>query len=140
MKLVFDEEKVDGYDRLLAYVYVDDLFVNAEIIRRGYARASNTKPNIRHAEQFQKLEAEAKEKKLGIWSIPEPEQVKKESEISAKGKYKFVASELSDVFHIPSCSWVEKITSPKVYFQTYEEAVESGRRPCKVCKPKSEKE
>ena len=141
VKLVFDEKKVDSYDRLLAYVYVDDLFVNAEIVRRGYARASRDEPNTRYADLFQSLEAAAKEKKSGIWSIPEPEAVRKEPgqiEIPTKGKHQFVASKSSGVFHVPSCRWVKEITSEKVYFHTCKEAEESGRRPCRICKPREE--
>ena len=141
VKLVFDEEKVDSYDRLLAYVYVGDLFVNAEIVRRGYARAETVEPNTGHEKLFRKLEKEAREKKIGIWSIPEPKVVSKEPEqveTPTKEKFRFVASKSSEVFHVPSCRWVEKITSPKEYFSTYKEAEESGRRPCKVCRPRGE--
>src|SRR5688500_5892609 len=34
--LVFGDERRDRYDRLLAYVYRGERFVNAEIIRRGF--------------------------------------------------------------------------------------------------------
>jgi len=139
VKLVFDEKKVDGYDRLLAYVYVDDIFVNAEIVRRGYARASRAEPNTRYAELFQSLEAQAKEQKIGIWSIPVPEMAKKEPkqiETPTKGKSRLVASKSSEVFHVLSCRWVKEITNVKEYFYTYKEAEESGRRPCKVCRPR----
>ena len=128
VKLVFDEQKIDRYDRLLAYVYVDDVFVNAEIVRRGYARASSFEPNTRYADLFESLEKEAKEKKIGIWSIPEPEQTEIQTEIPTvketltEGEYKLVASKLSEVFHVPSCVWVKRITSEKVYFHTYKEA------------------
>ena len=40
VRLRFDAERRDRYGRLLAYVYRerDGLFVNAELVRRGYAR------------------------------------------------------------------------------------------------------
>ena len=37
VRLEFDAERRDVYGRLLAYVYVGDLFVNAELVREGYA-------------------------------------------------------------------------------------------------------
>ncbi len=51
-------------------------------------------------------------------------------------KYAYVASVNSEVFHNPDCRWAKKI-SPRnlVGFKSREDAVESGRRPCKVCKP-----
>lgn len=139
VKLVFDQGKTDRYDRLLAYVYVDDLFVNAEIVRRGYARASEVEPNTRYADLFEKLEAEARELKVGMWILPEPEPTEEapgEVQRPTEGEYKFVASKSSEVFHIPSCRWGKRIAEGnRVYFQTYKEAVESDRRPCKVCRP-----
>ncbi|BER92722.1 MBL fold metallo-hydrolase [Atrimonas thermophila] len=50
--------------------------------------------------------------------------------------YQYVASKNSSVFHYPWCSYAQKIKPEnKIYFSTREEAVASGRRPCKVCKP-----
>ena len=37
MRLDFDAERRDVYGRLLAYVYLGDRFVNAELVERGYA-------------------------------------------------------------------------------------------------------
>jgi micrococcal nuclease len=70
VRLVLDVETRDRYDRLLAYVYraSDNLFVNAEIVRRGYAYVSTIPPNVEHAEQFRRLAAEAREENRGLWS------------------------------------------------------------------------
>lgn len=48
----------------------------------------------------------------------------------------YVASINKEPFHRISCRWAQKI-SPKnaVYYNTREEAVQDGHRPCKVCKP-----
>lgn len=48
----------------------------------------------------------------------------------------YVASIHKEPFHRISCRWAQKI-SPKnaVYYNTREEAVQDGHRPCKVCKP-----
>jgi endonuclease YncB( thermonuclease family) len=51
-------------------------------------------------------------------------------------EYNYVASIRSEVFHRPSCYWVRKIAEGnRIYFRTLKEAMESGRRPCRVCKP-----
>ena len=67
VRLVFDDERRDQYGRLLAYVYVDDLFVNAEIVRRGYARTLTIEPNIDHAALLARLEQEAGNAGRGLW-------------------------------------------------------------------------
>lgn len=48
----------------------------------------------------------------------------------------YVASINKEPFHRISCRWAQKI-SPKnaVYYNTRQEAIQDGHRPCKVCKP-----
>jgi hypothetical protein len=48
----------------------------------------------------------------------------------------YVASKNSKVFHRSDCSSAKRISSENVIrFVTKEEAISSGRRPCKICKP-----
>ncbi len=68
VRLVLDVEERDRYGRLLAYVYVDDTFVNAELVRRGLAQVSTYPPNVRHEDHFLKLQREAREAGRGLWS------------------------------------------------------------------------
>jgi endonuclease YncB( thermonuclease family) len=67
--LVFDVEQRDRYGRLLAYVWVDGRFVNAELVRNGYAQATTSPPNVRYAEHFQSLEHSAREGNRGLWAL-----------------------------------------------------------------------
>jgi micrococcal nuclease len=70
VQLEFDEQKYDRYGRLLAYVHCGDVFVNAELIRQGYGSVAIVSPNTRYAEQFLRLESEAREAKRGLWAEP----------------------------------------------------------------------
>lgn len=48
----------------------------------------------------------------------------------------FVASKESDAFHLSTCKMAQKIKpSNAVYFNTRDEAIKAGHRPCKICKP-----
>ena len=68
VRLGFDVEKEDRYDRLLAYVYLKDgVFVNAAIVQQGYASLMSIPPNVKHADLFVKLYQEARENKRGLW-------------------------------------------------------------------------
>jgi micrococcal nuclease len=69
VRLVVDRERRDRYGRLLAYVYrdADGLFVNAELVRRGFARAYAFAPNTRHARRFAMPEKEARHAGRGLW-------------------------------------------------------------------------
>ena len=65
--LRFGEERRDVYDRLLAYVYLGDRFVNAELVRLGYARTLEIAPNVDHADRFARLQQSAANAGLGLW-------------------------------------------------------------------------
>lgn len=68
VRLEFDVQKMDKYGRLLAYVYLEDgTFVNAEIVRLGYASPMTVPPNVKYADSFKKLYQEARENQRGLW-------------------------------------------------------------------------
>src|SRR5215212_6655897 len=70
----YNERLVDGervrYGRLLAYVYRtrDELFVNAALVRGGYAQPLTIPPNVAHAAEFRRLAAVARRARRGLWS------------------------------------------------------------------------
>ncbi len=70
VRLVGDVEPRDHYGRTLAYVYrlPDGLFVNAELLRQGFAQVLTVPPNVAHAETFATLGREAREAGAGLWS------------------------------------------------------------------------
>jgi micrococcal nuclease len=70
VRLVRDAEARDRYGRLLAYVYRarDNRFVNATLVRRGYAVPLTIPPNVAHAEQFRDLASAARRAGRGLWS------------------------------------------------------------------------
>ena len=75
VRLEPDVQLRDRYGRLLAYVWVKradgvEVMVNAELVRLGYAQVMTIPPNVRHAEMFRKLAAEARENHRGLWAGP----------------------------------------------------------------------
>jgi len=60
----------DKYNRLLRYVYVDDVFINAEMVRAGYAYVypESTFPDTKYYDLLKEAETEAREAERGIWS------------------------------------------------------------------------
>jgi micrococcal nuclease len=67
VRLVFGAERRDVYGRLLAYVYLDGRFVNAELVRRGLARTLTIPPNDRYAARLKALEIAAARAGRGLW-------------------------------------------------------------------------
>jgi micrococcal nuclease len=47
----------------------------------------------------------------------------------------FVASKYPGHFHRPTCKWANEISPENLIdFETHEEAVEAGYKPCKTCR------
>jgi micrococcal nuclease len=67
VRLEFDQRGRDKYGRLLAYVYVDGLFVNAELIRQGHAQVSTHRDNQRYHDEFARLQDSAIAARRGLW-------------------------------------------------------------------------
>jgi micrococcal nuclease len=67
VRLETDVQARDRYGRLLAYVWIGDTMVNAELVRRGYAQVMTIPPNVRHQALFLKLQREARDGGHGLW-------------------------------------------------------------------------
>lgn len=67
VRLELDVRARDQYGRLLAYVWVGDLMVNAELVRLGYAQVMTVPPNVKHQALLVKLQREARDAGRGLW-------------------------------------------------------------------------
>lgn len=68
VRLEYDVGKYDQFKRALAYVYLEDgSFVNAMLVKEGYAKVMTVPPNVKYADLFLKLEREAMKKQKGLW-------------------------------------------------------------------------
>jgi micrococcal nuclease len=70
VRLELDVQQRDRYQRLLAYVYVSDVMVNAELVRQGYAQMATYPPNVRYADHFRQLQQDARAAGAGCWKVP----------------------------------------------------------------------
>ena len=60
VRLEFDKEREDNDGRKLAYVFVKKIFVNAELIKLGYAKAHIIPPNDKYKNIFLDYENKGK--------------------------------------------------------------------------------
>lgn len=67
VRLEADTGEKDEYGRLLRYVYIDNLFVNAEIVRLGLARFEEVEPNVKYSSLLLDMEDKARKAKRCIW-------------------------------------------------------------------------
>jgi micrococcal nuclease len=144
LRLEKDVSETDKYGRLLRYVYVGDLFINAHLVAEGFAQASTYPPDVKYADYFLKLQRQAREQGKGLWGITETtaetpkatEEVTQTTTETTQSQGPFVGSKNSNVYHYPSCPSAQRIKEEnKIWFNSVEEAKAAGYRPCKVCKP-----
>jgi micrococcal nuclease len=75
VKLVFGKGLMDKYGRFLAYVVLKDgTFLNAELVRNGFARVEIIPPNTDMEKYFYSLQDKAIREKAGLWALPPGKQ------------------------------------------------------------------
>lgn len=63
-----DVTKHDKYDRLLAYLWLDEkTMINELMLRDGYAVLFTVQPNSKHVDRLKKAQYAARENRSGIW-------------------------------------------------------------------------
>ncbi|MBA4418638.1 MAG: hypothetical protein C0392_12135 [Syntrophus sp. (in: bacteria)] len=125
VRLEFDVEKKDNRGRLLAYVFVKNLFVNGELVKQGCAKAVVKPPNTKYKDLLLSNQKKAMEEERGIW-----QEKKKDTESS------YIGNKRTYTLHRPSCKNVAKIPDKnKIIFRSRLDAIKIGFVPDKFCKP-----
>lgn len=65
--LEFDLERVDRFDRTLAYVWLGDELVNERLVLDGYAVLATFPPNVRYVDRLTAAQARARDDGAGLW-------------------------------------------------------------------------
>ncbi len=68
VRLERDVSEKDKYGRLLRYVWVDDVLVEAELVRQGLAQAKAYPPDTKYQDYLEAMEAEARQEGRGMWA------------------------------------------------------------------------
>lgn len=69
--LIKDVSETDQFNRLLRYVFVDNIFVNYELVTQGYATAINYEPDVACNGIFSNAELLARSALIGQWAPAE---------------------------------------------------------------------
>lgn len=125
VRLEFDEERYDQHGRVLAYVFVKNIFVNAELIKNGYARVLLKPPNLKYRELFLSLQEKAMKEHKGLWQEKKPDT-----------ENYYIGNKRTYVFHRPTCKMAQKISEKnRIIFRSRFDAIRIGYSPCRQCKP-----
>ena len=73
IEIEYDENsaKLDKYERHLAWIWVDDVLLEEELVKNGFAQTYMLQDNYKYAGRLQESEEIAKKEKKGIWSNEE---------------------------------------------------------------------
>jgi endonuclease YncB( thermonuclease family) len=76
VRLEFDVERLDQYERTLAYVWLGDELFNETLVVRGFATVTTYPPNVRYVDRFIAAQRDARSHERGLWGAvcnePEP--------------------------------------------------------------------
>ncbi len=72
-KVVVEEFDRDQYGRIVGHVYIDDTWVNGELVQQGYAYVYT---RYAVSKKLYEYESEAEKNRRGVWKLPKHEQIK----------------------------------------------------------------
>ncbi len=128
IRLEKGHRKRGNYGRLLGWVYLDTVLINAEILRQGLGRMYLFPENRYEQANLDRLYAAqraAMADQVGVWTLP----------IIMEEEY-YIGNSRSMRFHRPACQSAARMSdNNKIIFSTPEEAFHEGYSPCRNCKP-----
>lgn len=123
VRLEFDRQKYDHYDRLLAYVYNEGgVMVNRAMIESGMASCLYKAPNIRYEKELLEAQMGAMNASKGIWKL-----------LGRAGGI-VIGNKRSKRFHRADCRNAKKMSKKnRVRISTQWQAFKRGYSPGKNC-------
>jgi micrococcal nuclease len=126
VRLEYDQLRYDRFQRLLAYVFLEDgTCVNRELVAQGLARVYSQPPNTARQEELLAAQREALEAGRGIWR----EALKQDEDF-------YLANRKTLRFHRPGCHLAREIApANRLRLTSKKDAYLQGFSPCRTCKP-----
>jgi len=110
-----DKLERDEEGRLLGYIWVDNLMINAELIKTGFLRFELEPPNLKYMAFLSNAQEEARTARVGIWSIEvaeETAQMTEETQTTETAEETAATSET----HITETTTSEEYSVKKIIF------------------------
>jgi len=129
LRYELDHRKRDKYGRLLAYIFADGRFVNAELVRSGLAMVYIHSDRDMKNQAYRRLLIEnqkyARENHLHIWSLPAPEP-----------EEYYIGNRSTLCFHRPNCRSAKSLKPEnRLILHSRDEFLDLGYSPCRNCRP-----
>jgi len=145
VRLETDITDRDKYNRLLRYIWLDDILINQELVEQGYAKSYSYPPDIKYQDKFVAAEKKAREDKLGLWTACTAETVQttvapttssstSDPSCTIKGN---ISASGEKIYHMQGCGSYSKTTIDESrgekWFCTEAEAQTAGWRKALNC-------
>lgn len=124
VRLSFDEEWGYKDDRLLAYVFANDTFINERMAREGLAFVKLRAGNRMHAARLLKAQADARDERNGMWLMLKPATANR-----------VLGDEQRGAFHRPDCVTLAGNADGIIELNSSVQALDRGMAPCGKCRP-----
>ncbi len=136
----------DKYNRLLRYIWLDDVLINQELVEQGFAKSYSYPPDIKYQDKFVAAEKKAREDKLGLWtactSETAPAAVTPATQTSTSDPSCTIKGNISTtgekIYHMQGCGSYSKTTIDESrgekWFCTEAEAQTAGWRKALNCR------
>jgi len=121
VRLEKDIDDRDTYGRLLRYVYTGNLFVNLEMVKRGFANVFTFPPNVKYTEKFIEAERDARTNEIGLWEKSNSSNIEISINYDAEGDDRtnlngeYVVFKNNNDFDINLNGWTVKDLSTNIY-------------------------
>lgn len=125
VRLEYDRDRLDRYQRTLAYIWVDDRLINTEILKSGWGSCYFFDGSMRHAREFLLAQREAMNAHRGMWKTPHKETG--ETYTALFSSYRF---------HHPGCEALHGADpESEIVYHSKDSAYYDGYAPCGQCRP-----
>jgi len=98
VRLEYDIERFDKYKRTLAYVFVDDKFVNAELVKAGLGVVYTFPPNVKYTDKLIGIQQKARLAGRGMWQDMKDEAISPEQAGNFIGEIKIVEGRILSTY------------------------------------------
>ena len=134
VRVEFDEEKQDVYERKLGYLFLNDEFINEKLLKEGMAKLYTKTTNQKYSERLKKAEQYAKDNKKGFWKdfyVNDPNLYIKYTDSKGRGMIKGnINNKGLKIYHMPNQKSYKDVKINKKkgekYFVTEKEAQDEG--------------
>lgn len=136
-------DKIDKYGRFVCKVFVDGVDLNLEQVKRGMAwhyKKYQMEQTESDRQSYAQAEENARQKKLGLWSQPNPTEPgawrrgENNPNLAGVPQNAIIGNINSFVYHTPGCSTYAKISPQnRIVFPNENEAIKKGYKLAGSC-------